>query len=914
MRFLSLLRRTPLPCALLSGALVLGLNHSQAQAATYTVTNLNDSGAGSLRQAILDANGAVGDDDISFDATVFAAPRKTIALAGTQLTISSNIAISAPTAGVVVSGNGASRVFEITNGSVSMIGLSITGGNIAGGDGSAIISFSNDTRPNSVVGNFGGGIFNKGTLLLQGCTLSGNTAQYGGGAICSQTDLSGNTLTVRNCTITGNSSLSGFGGGGAILNVNGLTVIQNSTLTGNSAPAGTGSGVATIGGNTQTVRTEVNNSIIAGNANTDVDRTYVTSFQVYQSNGFNLVGDGNAASVFNTSGDQVIGNGDPGVEALADNGGPTQTARLLSGSAAIDKGNSALSTDQRGLLRPVDFPILANASGGNGSDIGAFEVQNEAPVVADVSIDQSAPKTNDSLTFTGGTATDANGDPLTTTYQWKKNGQVINNETGVSLNLATSGNGDKNDKISVVVTVSDGLTSTSKESPQVTIANSAPVVTGATITPTNPKSNTVLTTQVGATDADADSPTYTYVWKKNGVVIVGETDSTLDLSQAGNGDNGDVITVTVTANDGTDNSAPVTSDSVTINNLSPTVDSVLPNGAVDSVGAKRTFSVTVSDGNGPGDIKEVWLLINDRLNWAEGATLIYVPSASSPTNGILYLRRGDIFLEPITVGQGASATQVLDNGAVRIVGSEVSVSVSGNSLALTLPATVRDGLVGQNKLFARVQDRDDALDTSSLQGDMGFVRFGNYSVTPQFSGANVAPVLSKLSPTTTNTILGANGISPVAHKFGFFVTDDNGIGDVESVWFLAGKQLNWSNSATFVYQPRTRRLYLRSDDGSTFLGGGQIGQAGIIENSQVRVDLSTVKATIYPDGKSFGLTLYLQAKSGLVGQNTIWLRAQDKSGAVATGSNAQGYIQSGTWNVARGSAPANAAKPSNGNS
>jgi hypothetical protein len=64
---------------------------------------------------------------------------------------------------------------------------------------------------------------------------------------------------------------------------------------------------------------------------------------------------------------------------LQDNGGPTFTMALLPGSPAIDQGVSqGLSTDQRGMPRTADQPNISNASGGDGTDIGAFEL----PVVA----------------------------------------------------------------------------------------------------------------------------------------------------------------------------------------------------------------------------------------------------------------------------------------------------------------------------------------------------------------------------------------------------------------------------------------------------------------------------------------------------------------------------------------------------
>jgi hypothetical protein len=59
---------------------------------------------------------------------------------------------------------------------------------------------------------------------------------------------------------------------------------------------------------------------------------------------------------------------------LQDNGGPTFTHALLPGSPAIDAGASGLLTDQRGGIRPFDKSSVTNTIGGDGSDMGAFEV------------------------------------------------------------------------------------------------------------------------------------------------------------------------------------------------------------------------------------------------------------------------------------------------------------------------------------------------------------------------------------------------------------------------------------------------------------------------------------------------------------------------------------------------------------
>ena len=74
-----------------------------------------------------------------------------------------------------------------------------------------------------------------------------------------------------------------------------------------------------------------------------------------------------------------VGVKDPLLGSLADNGGPTQTHRLLIDSPAIDKGKNFApdNTDQRGFLRPVDLATYANTAEGDASDIGAYELQDE---------------------------------------------------------------------------------------------------------------------------------------------------------------------------------------------------------------------------------------------------------------------------------------------------------------------------------------------------------------------------------------------------------------------------------------------------------------------------------------------------------------------------------------------------------
>jgi len=138
--------------------------------------------------------------------------------------------------------------------------------------------------------------------------------------------------------------------------------------------SGNGGGLFNASGGTVTARS----SLIAGNR-TGVNGPDLSG--AFISGGFNLIGERDASSGFSDGVNQdqvgsVARRLNPQLGALADNGGPTFTHALLTGSPAIDKGNSfGLASDQRGALRPFNFPLIAHATDGDDSDIGAVELQ-----------------------------------------------------------------------------------------------------------------------------------------------------------------------------------------------------------------------------------------------------------------------------------------------------------------------------------------------------------------------------------------------------------------------------------------------------------------------------------------------------------------------------------------------------------
>jgi hypothetical protein len=227
----------------------------------------------------------------------------------------------------------------------------------------------------------GGGIWHaSGSLRLEQSTLSGNLAGRNGGAVVMREG----DVTIDRSTLSGNRAASG----GALYNyVYATLTLVSSTVTGNfAAQAG---GLFSVSGVDR-----LTNTILAGNTasatpGTDDCRVASTSWDATSSGGYNVTSPGTGCAYIPTMpGDRLV----PASQLfqtvlfyyLDDNGGPTRTHRLLDPAAtgqpnpALDGGTCAETADQRGLTRPVDLASTANAAGGNGCDIGAFEMQAPA--------------------------------------------------------------------------------------------------------------------------------------------------------------------------------------------------------------------------------------------------------------------------------------------------------------------------------------------------------------------------------------------------------------------------------------------------------------------------------------------------------------------------------------------------------
>lgn len=243
-----------------------------------------------------------------------------------------------------------------------------TGGYGGGVNNDGKATFNEVTIAQETAGGDGGGIYNTGDLTITYSTIQDNISSsgdgggvYGGWITMTHSTVyhnqatSGNGggiyhnfhLLLTNVTLSANSA--GGNGGGLFTNSNYDSTLTNVSLLGNSAANGSGIfRYASPGGSLQLKNTLLRNSLAGGNCSGTI-----TSL------GHNI--DSGTTCGFNQTGDQSSTN--PLTAALANNGGPTQTHALQSGSPAINAGDNTGCpvTDQRGFLRL------------GGCDIGAFE-------------------------------------------------------------------------------------------------------------------------------------------------------------------------------------------------------------------------------------------------------------------------------------------------------------------------------------------------------------------------------------------------------------------------------------------------------------------------------------------------------------------------------------------------------------
>ena len=249
------------------------------------------------------------------------------------------------------------------------------------------------------------------------------------------------------------------------------------------------------------------------------------------------------------------------------------------------------------------WKCIVTASDGAAVSAGSFDQvtitgSNNPPSAPAVAISPILPTTADNLVCSIVTpSSDPDGDPLTYSYAWYKNGALQSQFTGNAVDSSYTTRGEV---WKCVVTVTDGVGGSAGSFDEVTIYNSTPTTPVVDVTPDLPVTadTLVCSVKVASTDADGDAITYAYAWYKNSVLQTGLTGNTVNASYTTRGEAWKCV---LTASDGHGGSSTAF-DEVTIHNTPPTapVVDVTPDqpAATDNL----VCSITTPSSDADGDV------------------------------------------------------------------------------------------------------------------------------------------------------------------------------------------------------------------------------------------------------------------------------------------------------------------------
>ncbi len=518
----------PNPADFTPADLTVGIGVTCTEAQVFVVTNSNDNGPGSLRDVL---SNACSGGKVTFDMSP-GHVTSPITLTSGELAIGQEQTISGPTdTSLVISGNNNSRVFNVDwwQANLKISNLTITGGKA----------------------NSGAGIRSVGGLTITNSTLTGNSAVANGSGGAIETKFNSH-LTIMNSTISGNTA---EGYGGALWNEANDATLINVTITNNRADSN-GDGLEYDGGIIQLgSRMNLRNSIVAGNfkgtGNTASDLTGNATDPYASISRNNLIGVNDDSTELNPT-TNLLGTLaspiNPLLGLLENNGGPTKTHLLLTGSPAIKAGinttqdgnATVLESDQRGFSRVASGPIdmgaveinYAIAATGGTPQSAAIGAAFAAPLQVTVT-EGGTPRSGILVTFTA----PANGP----SGSFAGSASVATDSNGIATAPAFTANSIVGGPYNVTAIPAGGTSSAvfaltnTPATAQVTLSNLLQTFDGnpkSVSAITNPAGLNIGVTYDGSAAAPANAGTYAVVATVNDPSFIGQATGNLIIQPA----------------------------------------------------------------------------------------------------------------------------------------------------------------------------------------------------------------------------------------------------------------------------------------------------------------------------------------------------------------------------------------------
>ena len=396
----------------------------------------------------------------------------------------------------------------------------------------------------------------------------------------------------------------------------------------------------------------------------------------------------------------------------------TSSGIALHTDSSIPSGTHVLS------VTATDTDGLTNA------DQMSFVV-NGLPSSPIVSIQPQPAYTEDNLLAQAAGSVDPEGDLVTYTYEWFKNGT----SQGITSASLSAGNTQKHELWTVRVTPFDSISSGTPTESSITIHNTPPEITDIVIAPLSGYYNDIiLQCNPNAIDPD-ELPDFSYIWLVDGQIV--GTDLDIELNGLGLVP-GDDVTCIVTATD-SDGAADTYSETITLENRPPTVNDVMltPNPIFTNDTVTANPTITDPDGDTIASIHYEWHISDASNNYNDW---IVQTGLSNTLDGLQHFEKDDVISVIVTPNDGT-----IDGSSFTSSSYTVENSTPTAPLAHITP---NPAIVGQQDLYCMID-----MEASDPDGDPIQYSFSWYDPSNNvWSTSAISNTVSNTLPSSDTTV------------------------------------------------------------------------------------------------------------------------------------------------------------------